>query len=54
MDQTNLLENLVNFNDKARSKNKKDTQKRDAYESAYALYEDRELTLILSKVRYFQ
>ena len=52
MDQTNLLENLVN--DKARSKNKKDTQKRDAYESAYALYEDRELTLILAKVRYFQ
>ena len=39
-DQSNLLENLVEFNNKFRPKNKEGRDKiRDAYESAYALYE---------------
>ena len=44
--QSHLLKNIVECNDKSipRSKEGKD-KKRDTYESAYALYESRELTL---------
>ena len=46
MGQSNLLENMVKFNDKYRPKNKEDKDRqRNTYESAYAFYEDRELTL---------
>ena len=45
-DQRNLLDNLVEFNNRSRPKNKKGKdKKKDTYdESAYALYEGRELT----------
>ena len=45
-DQSNLLKNIVEFNSKSRAKNKEGKdKKRDTYESAYVLYESRELTL---------
>ena len=45
-DQSNLLHNIVEFNYKSRPRSKEGkTKKRDTYESAYALYEGRELTL---------
>ena len=46
IDQSNLLENMVKCNNKSRpiTTEGKD-KKRDTYESAYALYEGRELTL---------
>ena len=41
-----FIENLVEFNNKSRPKNKEGKdEKRDTYESAYAFYEGRELTL---------
>ena len=46
MNQANLLENLVEFNNKSRPKSKEDkNKKKKTYESAYALYECQELTL---------
>ena len=39
MDQTNLLENMVEFNDKSRPKSKEGTEKRNTCESVNALYE---------------
>ena len=46
MDQGNLLKNMVKFNSKFRPKAKEHKdKKRDTYYCAYALYEDRELTL---------
>ena len=44
-DQSNLIEKLVEFNNKSRPKNKEgNDKKRDTYESAYALYKGREIT----------
>ena len=41
-----FIENLVEFNNKSRPKNKEGKdEKRDTYESAYTFYEGRELTL---------
>ena len=46
MDQSNLLKNLVEFNDKSRPRiTQGKDKKRDTCESAYALYEGRELIL---------
>ena len=46
MHQTNLLENLVKFNDKSRARSKEDkNKKRNTFDSVTALYEGRELTL---------
>ena len=51
----NLLENLVKFNNKSRTKNKEVKHKKiDTYESAYALYEGQELTLTAFKIEIFQ
>ena len=47
MDQSNLLENIVNLNNKSRPRLNKDKEKKilmSTYESAYALYEGQELT----------
>ena len=45
-DQSNLLKNIVEFNEKSRPKTKEGKDKnRDTYESVYAVYEWRELTL---------
>ena len=44
-DQSNLLENLVEFNNESGPKMKEDkNEKRDTYENTYALNEGRELT----------
>ena len=46
INHTNLLENMVKFNDKSKPKTKKGKNKKgDIYESVNALYERRELTL---------
>ena len=46
MDQTNLLENIVKFNNKSRPKTKEDKEKRrNTFDSISAPYEGRELTL---------
>ena len=53
-DQSNLLENLVVFNNKSRQKNKQGKdKKRGSYESEHALYEGWELTLNVSKSETF-
>ena len=45
-DQSNLLTNIIEFNNRSRPKTKEGKdKKRDTYESPYALYEGRELTL---------
>ena len=44
--QSNLLKNIVEFSNKSRPRTTKSKDiKTDTYESAYALYEGRELTL---------
>ena len=49
-DQSNLLKNIVELNEKLRPKTKEGKdKKRDTYESAWALYEGQELTLNVSK-----
>ena len=46
MDQSNLLENMVNFNNKSKPKTKEGkAKKQNAFDSVNALYEGRELTL---------
>ena len=46
MNQTNLLENMIKFNNKFTSKAKKDKDKKlNMFNSVSALYEGRELTL---------
>ena len=46
MDQTNLLENMIEFNNKSRPKTKEGKdKKRDTFVSVSAPYEGRELTL---------
>ena len=46
MDQSNLLENMVECNEKSRPRLKEGkTERRDTYESVNTLYEGRELTL---------
>ena len=43
MDQTNLLDNLKDFNDRSRPKTAESkNRKRNTYQSAYALYEGRD------------
>ena len=45
MDQSNLLENMVEFKDKSRPKTKEDKNKtRYTYETVNVLYEGRKLT----------
>ena len=45
MDQTNLLENIVKFNNNSRPNSKEDNdKKRNTFDSVSALYEGRELT----------
>ena len=49
-DQSNLLNNIVEFNDKSKTRSKEgNDKKRHTYESAYALYEGWELTLNVFK-----
>ena len=45
MDQTNLLENRVEFNNKSRSRKKEDKERKNTFESVNPLYECGELTL---------
>ena len=46
MDQSNLLENMVKFNNKSKRKTKKGKNKnRNTFHSVNALYEGRELNL---------
>ena len=49
MDQSNLLENMVEFNEISRPKKKKIRKKRNSFKIKNALYEGRELTLNASK-----
>ena len=49
MDQSNLLENMVEFNEISRPKKKKIRKKRNTFKIENALYEGRELTLNASK-----
>ena len=49
MDQSNLLENMVEFNEISRPKKKKIRKKRNTFKIKNALYEGRELTLNASK-----
>ena len=52
--QRNILNNTLEFNDKARRKSKADKKwKRDTYESVNALHEGRELTLNAFRSRIF-
>ena len=51
MDQSNLLENMVEFKEKSRPKSKESKEKRNAYESANTLYKGRELILNAFKSR---
>ena len=49
-DQSNLLNNIIEFNNNSRPRSKEGKdKKRDIYKRAYALYEDRELTLNVFK-----
>ena len=53
-DKSNLLEYFVKFNNKYRPKNKEvKDKKRDTYDSVYALYDSRELTLNAFKSEIF-
>ena len=62
MDQTNLLENMKQNNDKSRTKTKEGkNKKRNTFDISAlicfyvsALYESRELTLNVLEVEYFQ
>ena len=46
MDQTNLLENVIEFNNQSRSRSKEDKNKKwNTFNSVGVLYEGRELTL---------
>ena len=49
MDQSNLLENMVEFNEISRLKKKKIRKKRNTFKIKNALYEGRELTLDAAK-----
>ena len=54
MDQTNLLENMVKFNNKSRPKTKEGKgKKQNTFDSVNALYEGRELTLNTFRSRIF-
>ena len=58
MDQNNLLENMIEFNDKTRPKKKKkkkneDQKKRHTFDNLSELYEGQELTLNAFKSRIF-
>ena len=43
--QSNLLTSILKLNNKARPRSKADKEKNDTYDSAFVLYEGRELTL---------
>ena len=45
MDQSNLLKDMVEFNDKSRPRKKEDEGKRNIFDSVNALYEGCESTL---------
>ena len=49
IDQTNLFQNMVNFNNKSRSKTKEGKAKKNTFDSISALYEVRELNCHGSK-----
>ena len=54
MDQTNLLEKMVKFNNKSRPKTKEGKdKKRHTFDSLNAFYEDRELTLNTLSIEIF-
>ena len=54
MDQTNLLVNIVDFNNKSRPRSREDKdKKRNIINSVNALYEGRELTLNAFRSRIF-
>ena len=54
MDQSNLLEDMVEFNEKSRPAKKEDKEKkRNTFESVKALYEGRELALNAFKIGIF-
>ena len=54
MDQINLLENMIEFNDKSRPRSKADKEKnRNTYEIVNALYGGQELTLNAFKIGIF-
>ena len=53
MDQSNLLENMVEFNDKSRPKTKEGKNKKRKNESANALYEGKNLNFNAFKSRIF-
>ena len=53
MDQSNLLENMVEFNDKSRPKTKEGKNKKRKNESANALYEGKNLNSNAFKSRIF-
>ena len=53
MDQSNVLENILKFDNKSRPRSKEDKEKSDTYEIVYALYEGRELTLNVFKIGIF-
>ena len=53
MHQTNLLENMVNFNNKSRPKYKEGQAKKNTFDSVSSLYESRELTLNSFRSRIF-
>ena len=54
MEQINLLENMVKFNNKSRPRSKIVRKKTETYESAYAPDEGPELTLNAFKVKHLQ
>ena len=54
MDQANLLENMVKFNNKSRPRSKEDKdKKRNTFDCVNALYEGRELSLNALKSEIF-
>ena len=54
MDQTNLLQNMVNFNNKSRPKKRGSDKKKNTFDIVSALYESWELTLNAFKSEIFQ
>ena len=54
IEQTNLLENIVNFSNKSRPRSKRDKyKKQNTFDSTNALYEGRELILNTFRSRIF-
>ena len=53
MNQSNLLEKIMKFNNKSRPKNKVDNVKKNTFDSVKALYEGRKLILNAFKSQIF-